>query len=536
MTTAHLPSAYELPNGWASAHVGDILSLQNGFAFKPSHWHPGGLPIIRIQNLNDPAAPFNLCSAAIPDRFRVNNGDLLFAWSGTPGTSFGAHIWKGGDAWLNQHIFRVAFNRKYLDPRFLQLAINQNLAAYITAAHGGAGLAHITKGKFEQSSLRIAPSNEQIRIVAEIEKQFTRLDDAVAGLQRVQADLTRYRASVLKAACEGRLVPTEAELARKERRDYEPASELLKRILFERRAKWEVNQLQKMVASGHLPNNDEWKNKYREPEALDLADVPKLPRDWAWISLEQLSHFIRNGISAKPDEQHGVPILRISAVRPMSVDLNDVRFLPQSDEFKQFVLSPNDLLFTRYNGNREYVGVCGRVKQPPDGLVHPDKLIRVVPVLPQLAPWIEIASNVGFSRAFLTKRIRTTAGQSGVSGEDLKRLPIPLCPEAEATRIAAEVDLAITSVQATALALEASLLRAERTRSSILKKAFEGKLVPQDPNDEPASVLLERIRAERASAQATNNNHKGKTEATTANTQRRRRGEKLAQPARVGKR
>src|SRR5205807_1829378 len=92
----------------------------------------------------------------------------------------------------------------------------------------------------------LAPLAEQTRIVAEIEKQFTRLDDAVAALKRIQVNLKRYRASVLKAACEGRLVPTEAELARKEGRDYEPASELLKRTLAERRAKWEATQLQKM--------------------------------------------------------------------------------------------------------------------------------------------------------------------------------------------------------------------------------------------------------------------------------------------------
>jgi len=111
----------------------------------------------------------------------------------------------------------------------------------------------------------LAPLNEQKRIAFEIEKQFTRLDDAVKTLKRVQANLKRYRASVLKAACEGRLVPAEADLARKEGRSYEPASELLKRILTERRAKWEADQLQKMIASGKPPKDDDWKNKYESP-------------------------------------------------------------------------------------------------------------------------------------------------------------------------------------------------------------------------------------------------------------------------------
>src|ERR1700738_4640666 len=106
-----------LPPGWALARVADLVTLVNGFAFTPSHWKREGLPIVRIQNLNNPDAPFNYCSDDIPEKFRIRTGDLLFAWSGTPGTSFGAHIWRGGDAWLNQHIFKVVFPHDILDPR-----------------------------------------------------------------------------------------------------------------------------------------------------------------------------------------------------------------------------------------------------------------------------------------------------------------------------------------------------------------------------------------------------------------------------------
>ena len=130
------------------------------------------------------------------------------------------------------------------------------------------------------------PSTEQHRIVAEIEKQFTRLDTAVAALKRTQANLKRYRASVLKAACEGRLVPTEAELARKEGRDYEPADRLLACILNERRAKWEADQLAKMQAQGKVPKDDTWKEKYQEPTGPDTTDLPKLPEGWVWASLD----------------------------------------------------------------------------------------------------------------------------------------------------------------------------------------------------------------------------------------------------------
>ena len=116
-----------LPEGWIPARVSDLVHLVNGFPFKPTHWKTFGLPIIRIQNLNNPRAPFNYCPDSIPKKYLVKKGDLLFAWSGTPGTSFGAHIWEGDEAWLNQHIFRVEFDEAHLDKKFLRFAINRNL-------------------------------------------------------------------------------------------------------------------------------------------------------------------------------------------------------------------------------------------------------------------------------------------------------------------------------------------------------------------------------------------------------------------------
>jgi len=129
-------------------------------------------------------------------------------------------------------------------------------------------------------TIPLAPLPEQHRIVAEIEKQFTRLDAGVAALERVRANLKRYRASVLKAACEGRLVPTEAESAHAEGREYEPADRLLARILEERRAKWEADQLAKMQAQGKVPKDDKWKEKYQEPAGPDTTDLLELPEGW----------------------------------------------------------------------------------------------------------------------------------------------------------------------------------------------------------------------------------------------------------------
>jgi type I restriction enzyme S subunit len=130
-------------------------------AFKPTDWVKQGLPIIRIQNLNRPDAEFNYCDSVVDRKFIVQTGELLFAWSGTPGTSFGAHIWSGPTAVLNQHIFRVLFDEACIDKNFFRCAINAKLDELIGKAHGGAGLAHVTKGRFEDTKIELPPLAEQ---------------------------------------------------------------------------------------------------------------------------------------------------------------------------------------------------------------------------------------------------------------------------------------------------------------------------------------------------------------------------------------
>lgn len=202
-----LSDTTKLPDSWALARVADICGLINGRAFKPKEWASEGIPIIRIQNLNNRESEFNYCNFEVNNRFYVDTGQLLFAWSGTPGTSFGAHIWKGGKAVLNQHIFKVEINESCLNKVFLMHLLNKNVDGYIQKAHGTAGLAHITKKKFEESVLSIPPFEEQNKIVEEIESRFSvieKLEETVDGALKKSEML---RKSILKNAFEGKLVP-----------------------------------------------------------------------------------------------------------------------------------------------------------------------------------------------------------------------------------------------------------------------------------------------------------------------------------------
>jgi type I restriction enzyme S subunit len=185
--------------------IRELCTLENGRAFRPTECTEHGLPIVRIQNLNRESATFNHFAGEAAERYRLRGGELLFAWSGTPGTSFGAHVWRGGDAVLNQHIFRVDFDESAVEKRFFRHAINQKLAELIDVAHGGVGLRHVTKGVFENTKVVVPPLLEQERIADKLDALLTRVASCRGQLDRVPGILKRFRQSVLVAATSGEL-------------------------------------------------------------------------------------------------------------------------------------------------------------------------------------------------------------------------------------------------------------------------------------------------------------------------------------------
>ena len=166
----------KLPEGWAILKVGNVAEYINGRAFKPEEWEQTGLPIIRIQNLNDPNAYYNRTKNEYEEKYLIKKGDLLFAWA----ASLGTYIWKGDDAWLNQHIFKVV-PYPFMDKKYLYYAFHAMITEFYRKSHGS-GMIHITRKQFEEITLWLPPLAEQFRIVQYLQQVFEKLDNIVENL------------------------------------------------------------------------------------------------------------------------------------------------------------------------------------------------------------------------------------------------------------------------------------------------------------------------------------------------------------------
>jgi type I restriction enzyme S subunit len=487
----------DLPQGWTLVKLDDTGQYINGFAFKPNHRESTGLPIIRIQNLTDESKPLNRTTIDVPQDYLVLPGDMLVSWSAT----LDVFIWRREKALVNQHIFKVVPDEKIVNKVLLFHWLKKSIEDLQKTEHlHGSTMKHINRGPFLAHEVPLPPLTEQTRIAEKLEELLTGLDAGVAELKAAQKKLAQYRQSLLKAAVEGALT---AEW-RANNKPAETGAQLLERILQERRARWEAKQLAKFKEQGKAPPKD-WQKKYPEPVQPDATGLPELPQGWVWASVEQLSESVRNGLSKTPNtEQRGFPIFKINAVRPMAVNFNAIKHIEiDESEAADYWVEVGDVLATRYNGSVDLLGVFGMVKNVPERTLHPDKLIRMKPLTgADLGAWMELCGNVGLSRKHLVARVKTTAGQTGISGEDLKRTPIPLPPVAEQKIALAVLEERLQAIRELELPTELGLKQSTAQRQNILKAAFSGQLVPQDPSDEPASELLERIRAERAAQQA----------------------------------
>ena len=480
---------WEIPMSWEWLEVGDVATVVGGGTPKtsdPANFEGGDIPWITPADLSGYKEKYiGRGSRNITERgLRSSNARLLPANT----VLFSSRAPIGYVAIASQSVttnqgFKSFVLPEGIDPSFVYFYLHRAKDS-IQSLGGGTTFKEISGTIASAIPLPLAPLPEQYRIVAEVEKLFTRLDASVAALKRVQANLKRYRASVLRAACKGKLVPTESELARSEDRDYEPAGVLVERILAERRAFWE--------------SREKRRGKYKEPSAPNTSALPELPQGWAWASLSMLGE-VRLGRQRSPKRATGPymrPYLRAANVTWDGLDLSNVKQMDfNPPEFEVYQLVPGDILLGEASGSVDEVGKPVVWNGQVDGCCFQNTLIRVR-VASEIVPFIFYHLYCDARSGDLGRAARGV-GIHHLGAERASSWVVALPPLAEQHRIVDEVERRLSVIQQAEVTVEANLARAERLRQSILKEAFSGKLVPQDPNEEPTSVLLERIKAER---------------------------------------
>ena len=350
----------------------------------------------------------------------------------------------------NQQINTVVPSSQ-VDYRFFYYQL-QTLKPWMQENASATTVTIINKGKFSKAPVTLPPLAEQKVIADKLDTLLAQVETTKTRLERIPQILKRFRQSVLAAAVSGRLT-------------------------------------------------EEWRER-------NSHQFPYENRE-----LSEIIHEMRNGLSPKPNEDgRGHPILRISSVRPFSLDQIDIRHLEVSETDKErYSLQPDDLLFTRYNGSIEFVGVCARVSQlNHDTLLYPDKLIRVRVDKAQVTPqFLEIFAASFEAREYIYSLVKSTSGQKGISGKDLKLMKVALPTVSEQTEIVRRVDQLFAHADRIEQQVNNALTRVNNLTQSILAKAFRGELTEQWRKDNPelisgdnsAEALLGRIKAERAAQQ-----------------------------------
>lgn len=361
-----------------------------------------------------------------------------------------------GKSWVNNHAHVLRAKPGLLNSFLLYQLNNLDYRPYVS----GTTRLKLPQGPMKRIPLLVPLEEEQRQIVAEIEKQFTRIEAGVAALRRMQANLKRYRAAVLKAACEGKLVPTEAELqklAGKGQKGFESGEELLKRILAERRQHW----------SG--------RGQYKEPAVPEITNLPPLPVGWTWATLGSLIREpLRNGHSAKATgTQTGLRVFTLSAVTEGDFSVRNTKLsVATPEKVAGLWAEPGDIYVERSN-TPELVGIARLYKGAARFAFIPDLFIRVRVASDVSERYIEACLLSERGRIFFRSRAQGISGtMPKIDQETVELAPIPLPPLAEQTRVVAEVERRLSVVDELEAMVSANLQRATRVRQSILQQAF----------------------------------------------------------------
>jgi type I restriction enzyme, S subunit len=344
----------------------------------------------------------------------------------------------------------------------------------------------------------LPPLNEQKRIVAKIEELFSELDNGIAALKTAREQLKVYRQAILKHAFEGKLTAK----WRKENADkLETPKQLLSLIQQERDARYQQQLEVWKIAIQEWEVRGNKDKKPSKPKLLKtfgplpnnvMTDLPELPNSWYWGKLGNLTTGVEYGTSAKSSESGLVSVIRMGNLQNGKIDWADLVYTSDEEEIEKYSLTPNDVLFNRTN-SPELVGKTAKYRGEQSALFA-GYLIRINQISSiAISDYLNYFLNSHIAKQYGNTVKTDGVNQSNINGEKLQNYPFPFCSIVEQTKIVEILEGKLSLTESSIQEIEFQLAKAETLRQSILKNAFSGKLVPQDPNDEPASELLARI-------------------------------------------
>lgn len=501
-----------LPSGWINARLEELVSNPKtdlvdgpfGSNLKSSEYVDSGVPVLKIQNIKANRFVRKKLSYVTPEkaselsRHSFVAGDLMITKLGEP---LGLCCKIPSD--LAHGIFVADLMRlrpcdSVVDPTFLLHCINSDVVQN--------QFKEITKGTTRQRvnltivrsiEIQLPPMAEQSRIVAKIEELFSELDKGIESLKTAQTQLKVYRQALLKHAFEGKLT---AQWRADNPDKLETAEALLERIQRERAKRYQ-REVAKWTNAGK-PGSKPKAPKPLEPlTGEELAELPELPEGWAYSRLGVLIDEPSYGTSKKCDyETEGIGVLRIPNVVSGKIDASDLKFAEfDDDEIASYRLADGDLLIIRSNGSVSIVGRCALVSSKDVNYLYAGYLIRLRPNQRIVKPaYLLSAFATHEVRKQIEKKAKSTSGVNNINTGEIQAIIVAVCGTEEQQQIQTALDAKLSEIDQLEQTLTTSLQQAEVLRQSILKKAFSGQLIPQDPTDEPASELLARIKAERS--------------------------------------
>ena len=478
---------WELPDGWCWTILGKLGRWTGGGTPSKanlSYWTNGTIPWVspkdmKIDVIGDTEDRITVAALDGSASKYVPQGSVLMVMrSGILRHSFPVAV-SDRIVTLNQDL-RALTPHAGIDPNYVSRYLARAARNVLhDCSKDGTTVNSIEVSALERLPVPVAPLVEQRRIAARIDALFAEIADGEQALETARTGLETFRRALLKAAVTGELT--------KDWRAVNPVTEtghdVLARIGGERA----------VTASG--------KGRSRRAAAalpLDHSLLPELPGTWVWATVRDLADVI-GGLTKNPDREkmrERAPYLRVANVRAGSLDLFEMKEIGVTPEDRQRAsLEPNDLLIVEGNGSIDQIGRCALWNGEIPGCVYQNHIIKVRFGDAHLPRWCFSWLLSPHGRREIEQVAASTSGLHTLSISKIEALPFPIPPPAEAAEALRRIDEALAAAADTVFMLDAEAADAARLKQSILKAAFEGRLVPQDPADEPASALLARSAA-----------------------------------------